>query len=101
MLEVTECTCKVRFLVCEDGEEAKSSGVVEKWDPNCPGHSKATVILFRESGKYYTQERWAIPKDAILPNDMERSPDFRRIGDGPVLVIEQDPWGFPALLMKA
>lgn len=40
----------------------------------------ATVILFKPSGKYYTEEPWRIPEDAIGPYDMQRSPDFRRIG---------------------
>ena len=60
---------------------------------------KATVILFKPSGKYYTEEEWRIPKGAMSPHDMERSPDFRRIGGGPVLVDTQEPWGFPALLI--
>ena len=58
---------------------------------------KATVILFKPSGKYYTVEEWAIPHDAIGPYDMLRSVDFRRIGGGPVLVETQEPWGWPHL----
>lgn len=57
----------------------------------------ATVILFKPSGKYYTEEEWAIPEDAIGPYDMKRSPDFRRIGGGSVLVDTQEPWGYPHL----
>lgn len=57
----------------------------------------ARVILFKLSGKYYTEEQWRIPEDAIGPYDMERSPDFRRIGNGAVLVETQEPWGFPHL----
>ena len=34
----------------------------------------AQVILFKDSGKYYTEEWWDIPDDAIGPHDMERSP---------------------------
>jgi hypothetical protein len=59
--------------------------------------SKATVILFKPSGKYYTEERWRIPDGAIGPFDMDQSPDFRRIAGGPVLVETQEPWGFPHL----
>jgi hypothetical protein len=59
--------------------------------------SKATVILFKESGKYYTEEEWVVPDDAIGPFDMERSPDFRRIGHGAVLIPTQEPWGYPCL----
>jgi len=57
----------------------------------------ASVILFKPSGKYYTEERWRIPDSAITPYDMERSPDFRRISGGAVLVETQEPWGYPHL----
>lgn len=78
--------------------------------------AKATVILFKKSGKYYTEEEWEIPtaeeleekqKDVPLPmrhydfvpSCMYLSKDFRRIGgDGAVLVVSQEPWGFPHLL---
>lgn len=59
---------------------------------------KARVSLFRASGKYYTDEWWDIPADAISPADMFRSKDFRRIDGGAVLVEEQEPWGYPHLL---
>ena len=55
------------------------------------------VILFKPSGKYYTEEHWRIPEGAIGPYDMERSLDFRRISDGAVLIETQEPWGFPHL----
>jgi hypothetical protein len=55
------------------------------------------ATLFKPSGKYYTEEDWKIPEDAIGPYDMERSPDFRRIGGGAVLIESQEPWGFPHL----
>jgi hypothetical protein len=58
---------------------------------------KARVILFRASGKYYTEEEWEIPEKAIGPYDMEHSPDFRRIDHGAVLVDTQEPWGYPHL----
>lgn len=75
--------------------------------------AKAEVFLFRKSGKYYTEEEWEIPteltdtradgteytREAIGPYDMIHSPNFRRIDGGPVLVITQEPWGFPCLLM--
>lgn len=57
----------------------------------------AEVILFKPSGKYYTVEHWTIPDDAIGPYDMARSPDFRRISGGPVLIETQEPWGYPHL----
>lgn len=61
-----------------------------------PEIEKVQVILFRESGKYYTEEYWRIPEGAIGPYDMLRSPDFRRIDHvGPVLIPTQEPWGFP------
>ena len=65
----------------------------------------ATVILFKESGKYYTTESWRVPdKKFTGPYDMIDSPDFRRIsGRGPVLVSSDgelpgdENWGFPHL----
>lgn len=59
---------------------------------------KAKVILFKPSGRYYTQENWTVPEDADGPWDMRGSPDFRRIDNGPVLVATQEPWGYPHLL---
>jgi hypothetical protein len=73
--------------------------------------AKARVILFKRSGKYYTEEEWTVPlavrdhsqargdfwRDVIGPYDMDQSPDFRRIDGGPVLVESQEPWGYPAL----
>lgn len=69
---------------------------------------RAKVILFKPSGKYYTEEEWRIPESVpnathtrnrppILPADMEHSPDFRRIDGGAVLVESQEPWGYPHL----
>ena len=70
---------------------------------------KAKVILFKESGKYYTSEEWEIPTEVpsynpnagsrgvMFPADMEYSPDFRRIGNGAVLIESQEPWGYPHL----
>ena len=69
------------------------------------------VILFKPSGKYYTEEDWRIPevvkdwserrgdfeRPAMGPYDMFQSPDFRRIDGGPALVETQEPWGFPHL----
>jgi hypothetical protein len=70
----------------------------------------ATVVLFKPSGKYYTEEPWRIPTreeaqshpdfmpgDMTGPFSMLYSPDFRRIGDGAVLVETQEPWGYPHL----
>ena len=57
----------------------------------------ANAILFKPSGKYYTEEPWEIPEGAIVPYDMVRSKDFRRIGGGAVLIETQEPWGFPHL----
>lgn len=77
--------------------------------------TKAKVILFKPSGKYYTEEEWEIPtaeeleeKQRDVPREMRHweflptcmllSKDFRRIsGTGPVLVVAQEPWGFPHL----
>ena len=63
-------------------------------------YTHAKVILFRESGKYYTEEYWEIPDGAISPADMNRSKDFRRIGNGAVLVSTQEPWGYPHLITE-
>lgn len=60
----------------------------------------AKVILFKDSGKYYTEEYWDIPDDALGPFDMKNSKDFRRIGKGDVLVPRQEPWGYPHLIKQ-
>ena len=62
-----------------------------------PEPKRATVTLFKASGKYYTIEQWIVPENAIGPYDMERSPDFHTIDGGPVLVDSQEPWGHPFL----
>lgn len=59
--------------------------------------TQARVILFKPSGRYYTEEKWIVPEAAIGPQDMRHSPDFRRIDGGPVLVDSQEPWGYPHL----
>jgi hypothetical protein len=72
--------------------------------------AKATVILFKSSGKYYTEEEWEIPDEVpteasyglirravVGPYDMEHSRDFHRISGGAVLVVTQEPWGYPHL----
>lgn len=56
----------------------------------------ASVILFRESGKYYTIESWRVPEGAISPAEMAESPDFRRINGGKVLVTTDAQEEFPA-----
>jgi hypothetical protein len=58
---------------------------------------KVKVILFRRSGKYYTEEEWEVPAGAIGPWDMKESPNWRRIDHGAVLVDTQEPWGYPHL----
>jgi hypothetical protein len=60
---------------------------------------KATVILFKDSGRYYTEEEWEIPADAIGPHDMKRSKDFRRIEGGSVVIPTQEPWGYPYVII--
>lgn len=64
---------------------------------NDPAPRRAKVILFRRGGKYYTEEEWEVPAGAIGPYDMDGSPDFRRIDEGAVLVVTQEPWGYPHL----
>lgn len=67
--------------------------------------AKATVILFKESGKYYSTEEWEIPEEhpyAFLPACMSGSPDFMRVGGtGAVLIPTQEPWGYPHLFPGA
>lgn len=88
-----------------------------------PEKRTARVILFKPSGKYYTEEEWEIPTaqqalstdlagiklrlgipiseiraDITTPFGMIYSKDFRRIKGGPVLVPAQEPWGYPHLL---
>lgn len=59
------------------------------------------VILFKPSGKYYTQEEWElhadVPNHTHSPYCMNDSVDFRRINGGAVLVETQEPWGYPHL----
>lgn len=74
--------------------------------------ARATIILFKPSGKYYTEETWRVPTpeevvwnggrpgDAVGPYCMRFSPDFRRIAGGPVLVSTQEPWGYPHLIVQ-
>lgn len=75
------------------------------------GRQKAKVILFKKGGKYYTEEEWEIPTpeevlerggmdgDSVGPYCMKFSKDFRRIGgDGHVLIVTQEPWGYPHLI---
>lgn len=66
--------------------------------PPKAGNKQVRVILFRLSGKYYTEENWTMPDGALTPSDMIRSPDFRRIDRGKVLICTQEPWGYPHLL---
>lgn len=60
---------------------------------------RAKVILFKASGRNYAQEEWRIPEGAIDPEDMSRSPDFHQLIGGTVLVPEQEPWGYPHLIV--
>lgn len=73
--------------------------------------SEATVFLFKRSGKFYTEEQWRIPTreqavangmtmfgDMVIPYVMRWSDDFRTISGGPVLVVTQEPWGYPHLI---
>jgi hypothetical protein len=97
-------------------EETRLSQLLPIYDYRCdecgnPIRLKAKVILFKHSGKYYSEEEWEIPTkeevierggmpgDSVGPFCMKYSKDYRHIGgDGPVLVITQEPWGYPHLL---
>jgi len=59
----------------------------------------AAVILFKPGGKYYTEESWRIPEGAIGPWDMANSPDFTSRPGWFVLVPDQEPWGYPFLIV--
>lgn len=73
---------------------------------------RVSIILFKPSGKYYTEEQWAIPTleqvlagggnrgDSVGPYCMQYSPDAHTIGGGAVLVPTQEPWGYPHLLLS-
>jgi|KBSSwiStaDraftv2_1062776.scaffolds.fasta_scaffold00340_23 hypothetical protein len=61
--------------------------------------AKAKVILFKRSGKYYSEEEWEIPENCIIPAYMDESDDFRTISGGPVLIPTQEPWGYPHLFV--
>jgi hypothetical protein len=74
----------------EESDPADESGPVAT-------EGRAKVILFKPSGKYYTEEEWTVPDPALGPYDMAQSPDFRRISGGAVLVVSQEPWGYPFL----
>lgn len=50
------------------------------------------VVLFTDSGEAKERELWRIPQCAMGPEDMRLSPDFRRVGDGDILVRTQKPW---------
>lgn len=73
--------------------------------PSVQADRTASVTLFKKSGKYYTIQAWRVPADAISPADMRRSPDFRRISGGAVLVDTDaavefpgaENWGIPHL----
>jgi hypothetical protein len=56
-------------------------------------------MLFKPSGKYYTEEYWVVPHapSNYHPACMIESPDFRRIGGGAVLVDDEEVWGWPHL----
>lgn len=67
---------------------------------------KATVTLFKPSGKYYTTVAWRVPVAAVGPYDMALSPDFQSIDGGAVMVDadasehypEAENWGEARLL---
>ena len=72
------------------------TGTLE-WQAAARQHTeqKVNVILFRKSGRYYTEEKWRIPHGALTPAEMCDSPDFRRVDRGAVLIPSQEPWGYP------
>lgn len=96
------CTCEVRKSIAIDGVAMAISATIDRWNPECPVHQGAKIITFRESGKYYTEEKWEIPKHAIGPYHMADSGDYElwRAAHPTwfALVPDQEPWGYPHLL---
>ena len=61
------------------------------------------VLLFKESGKYYTTDQWRLP-EGFTPGEsavvMRNSPDYRNLY-GPVLIPESDVFTVPHILTGA
>lgn len=67
-----------------------------------------SVVLFKESGKYYSEESWRVPNNnnSVGPAEMVNSPDYHRIGKGKVLITSDSHvhapndqnWGYPHLI---
>lgn len=67
-----------------------------------------SVVLFKDSGKYYASESWRAPVNEgyLDPSQMVDSPDFRRIGEGKILILSEphnhapydENWGYPTLI---
>lgn len=65
-----------------------------------------SVILFKDSGKYYSEESWRVPYEPLDPSEMVNSPDYHRIGNGKVLITSEahdhaskdQNWGYPHLI---
>lgn len=99
---IVDCICKwQRAYDDKDGTFVVER--IEKWDPMCPAHQTAKVIIFKGRGKYYTEDVWRIPRSAIGPYDMINSPDATKwVGPDQtwiVLVETQEPWGHPFLIV--
>lgn len=98
------CLCDWQRFYAEENPAEPLMEKIESRHPGCPVHQKATVVIFKPSGKYYTTERWTIPENAIGPYDMDRAPEARRWldkGAGWMALVEtQEPWGFPHLLLR-
>ena len=62
--------------------------------------AKAKVILFKRQGKYYTEEEWEIPENCTIPAYMDESSNWHTINGGSVLVVSQEPWGYPHLFIN-
>jgi len=88
----------ITFPGCFHIESAFSAALVEG-DNLIPVVERVTVDLFKPNGKFYTSEEWRVPEGAIGPTDMDRSPDYREIDGGPVLVTSSSAWGFPTLIL--
>lgn len=58
----------------------------------------ARVVRIKDSGKYYTAEKWRIPENAHCPRDMDNSPDARLENGGIYIVPAQYPWGYEEMI---
>ncbi|MCA1806267.1 MAG: hypothetical protein LC687_00080 [Actinobacteria bacterium] len=94
------CICDWTNVFSEEDPSEPVISTISHWDPACLVHRTVKVTIFKESGKYYTEERWAIPEGAIAPYDMDKAPEAQKWKGWQILVNSQEPWGYPHLLRR-